>query len=105
MEALVKEHTTLHKVLSRFLQGPTVEFIMMQVFSALNAGLAEQFGSLNVKTEAAKNRMMTDVSFLKIKLAELKGMERDTPGAVSDNFTFFNIEYYTKSKFSFYKGT
>lgn len=83
MEALVKEHMTLHKVLSRFLQGPTVEFIMMQVFSALNAGLADQFGAFEVKTEAAKQRMKVDVVYLKDKLAELKGMERGTPGAVS----------------------
>lgn len=83
MEALVKEHTTLHKVLSRFLQGPTVEFIMMQVFSALNAGLAEQYGALNIKSEGARRRMMADVTYLKTKLAELKGMERATPGAVS----------------------
>jgi vacuolar protein sorting-associated protein 54 len=82
MEALVKEHTTLHKVLSRFLQLPTVEFIMMQVFSALNAGLAEEYSKIEVKTEAAKERMRVDVVYLKVKLAELKGMERGTPGAV-----------------------
>lgn len=82
MESLIKEHTTLHKVLSRFMQAATVEYIMMQVFSALNAGLAEEYGKINVRTEAAKERMMVDVHYLKVRLAELKGMERETPGAV-----------------------
>ena len=82
MEALVKEHMTLHKVLSRFLQGPTVDFIMGQVFSALNSRLADEFGRIDVRTEAAKKRMLVDVAFLKSKLAELKGLERETPGIV-----------------------
>ncbi|KAL8286138.1 hypothetical protein RQP46_004626 [Phenoliferia psychrophenolica] len=80
MEALVKEHMTLHKVLSRFLQGPTVEFIMAQVFSALNARLADEFAKVQPRTEAAKHRMLADVAYLKQKLAELKGLERETPG-------------------------
>lgn len=82
MEALVKEHVTLHKVLSRFLQAPTVEFIMGQVFSALNVRLADEFARINVRTEKAKRRMLVDVRFLKAKLAELKGLERETPGTV-----------------------
>ncbi|KAI5479336.1 GARP complex component Vps54 [Pseudohyphozyma bogoriensis] len=80
MEALVKEHMTLHKVLSRFLQPSTVDGIMGQVFSALNLKLAEDLGKVEIKSEDAKKRMMTDVSYLKTKLAELKGLERETPG-------------------------
>ncbi|KAM0755447.1 hypothetical protein T439DRAFT_375809 [Meredithblackwellia eburnea MCA 4105] len=85
MEALVKEHLTLHKVLSRFLQSQTVDFIMGQVFSALNSRLAEEFGKIDVKTEAAKARLMVDATYLKTKLAELKGLERETPGSELEN--------------------
>lgn len=88
MEALVKEHMTLHKVLSRFLQEPTVDFIMGQVFSALNLRLAEEFSQVDIKSEAARGRMLVDATYLKAKLAELKGMERDTPGTVRPFFCF-----------------
>lgn len=87
MESLVKEHTTLHKVLSRFLQISTVEYIMAQVFSALNAKLAEEFGKFDIQSEDARRRMLVDVSFMKNRLAELKGLERETPGVVSVLFS------------------
>ena len=53
-----------------------------QVFSALNVRLADEFARINVRTEKAKRRMLVDVRFLKAKLAELKGLERETPGTV-----------------------
>jgi hypothetical protein len=83
MEALVKEHLTLHKVLYRFLLSQTVEIIMGQVFSALNSRLAEEYGKIEIKSTAARERMLADVAYMKAKFAELKGLERETPGTVS----------------------
>lgn len=83
MESLVKEHTTLHKVLSRFLHAETVMHIMTQVFAALDAKLAEQFGKVELKSQRAQERMLVDVRYLSEKLGSLKGLENIGPGKVS----------------------
>lgn len=83
MEGLVKENITLHKVLSRFLQSETVEFIMGQVFSALDARLKEEYGKIDVKSDAARQRLLADAAYLRTKLGELKGLEARALGQVS----------------------
>lgn len=83
MEALVKEHMTLHKVLSRFLQPETVQHIMTQVFAALDAKLAELYGKVELKSQDAQDRMLVDVRYLASKLGGLKSVEDDGPGKVS----------------------
>lgn len=82
MEFLVKEHTTLHKVLSRFLHAETVMHIMTQVFAALDAKLAEQFGKVELKSQRAQERMLVDVRYLSEKLGSLKGLDNIGPGKV-----------------------
>ncbi|GAA5919775.1 hypothetical protein JCM1841_005852 [Sporobolomyces salmonicolor] len=79
MEALVKEHITLHKVLSRFLQTETVFAIMLQVFTALDARLSEEYGRIELRSEGAKERMLVDVRYLREKLGDLKGIEGTGP--------------------------
>lgn len=83
MEALVKEHTTLHKVLSRFLQPETLQHIMDQVFVALDAKLTEVFAKVEFKSQRAQDRMLVDVRYLSDKLGSLKGLEGQGPGKVS----------------------
>ncbi|GAA6006375.1 uncharacterized protein JCM10292_002666 [Rhodotorula paludigena] len=80
MESLVKEHITLHKVLSRFLQTETVESIMTQVFTALDARLTEVFAGYELKSQQAKDRMLVDVRYLRDKLGDLKSLEDKGPG-------------------------
>ncbi|GAA5868850.1 hypothetical protein JCM3774_006774 [Rhodotorula dairenensis] len=80
MEALVKEHTTLHKVLSRFLQNETVEHIMTQVFAALDAKLADLYSKVELKSQGAQGRMLVDVRYLASKLGGLKSLEDAGPG-------------------------
>jgi hypothetical protein len=82
MEALVKENITLHKVLSRFLQAETVEFIMTQVFVALDSRLKGEYGKIDVKSDGARKRLLGDAVYLRTKLGELKGLERTAPGLV-----------------------
>ncbi|GAA5904972.1 hypothetical protein JCM5296_005694 [Sporobolomyces johnsonii] len=84
MEALVKEHMTLHKVLSRFLQTETVFAIMSQVFIALDARLAEEYGRIELRSEGAKERMLLDVRYLREKLGDLKGIEGTGPAKELD---------------------
>ncbi|GAA5822857.1 hypothetical protein JCM11251_004402 [Rhodosporidiobolus azoricus] len=79
MESLVKEHLTLHKVLSRFLQLETVHQILGQVFIALDARLADVLAPVELKSEAAKERILVDVRYLKEKLGGLKGLEETGP--------------------------
>lgn len=81
IETLVKETGTLHKVLLKYLAGSALEVVMMQVLSAINSRLAEEFSRITLKSDVAKDRMLVDANFLKEKFAELKGLERAPPGA------------------------
>ncbi|BGP05907.1 hypothetical protein JCM10049v2_001726 [Rhodotorula toruloides] len=79
MEGLVKEHITLHKVLSRFLQPETVQQIMSQVFKALDSRLGELYGRVELRSQQAKDRMFLDVRYLREKLGDLGGLEGQGP--------------------------
>lgn len=83
MEALVKEATTLHKVLSKYMPCPALELVMMQVLSAITSRLAEEYGKITLPDAAAKDRMINDAVYLRSRLGDLKGLERTAPGAVS----------------------
>lgn len=56
MEQLVKEITTLHKVLNKYLGASTVHSIMGQVLDATNVKLSEEYSKVEFKTEDAKKR-------------------------------------------------
>lgn len=56
MEQLVKEITTLHKVLNKYLGLSTVHSIMGQVLDATNTKLAEEYNKVEFKSEDAKKR-------------------------------------------------
>ena len=83
MEALVKEHLTLYKVLSRFLHVETVFAIMSQVFKALYTKLGEEYGRIDLKSEDAKERVLVDVRYPQDKFGSSKGLEENGPGKVS----------------------
>lgn len=57
---------------------------MMQVFSTINSRLAEEYGSIQLHSENAKLRLLEDARFVKARLLELKGFERQPPGADLD---------------------
>lgn len=54
METLVKETGTLHKVLLKYLAGSALEIVMMQVLSAINSRLAEEFSKIVLRSDEAK---------------------------------------------------
>lgn len=82
MEALIKETTTLHKVLSRFMPGQALEFVMMQVLSTITSRLAEEYSKMELPDNKAKSKLAADAKYLKERLGDLKGLERTIPGKV-----------------------
>lgn len=56
---------------------------MGQVFAATDTRLIEEFDRFELKSEAAKERMLIDAGHLTSKLGELKGLSVPTPGQVS----------------------
>jgi vacuolar protein sorting-associated protein 54 len=89
METLVKEAGTLHKVLLKYLPGTALEMVMMQVLSAINSRLADEYSRIEVRSEGAKERILADAKYMRVKFSELKGLERPTPGAVRTDIVTF----------------
>jgi vacuolar protein sorting-associated protein 54 len=83
METLVKEITTLHKVLSRYLHSSTVDSIMIQVFNSTEESLKLEMAAVELKSETVRQKLLVDAQYLRTKLGELKGLEIPTPGEVS----------------------
>ena len=63
METLVKETTTLHKVLSKHLPDMTVRMIMDPVFSSYREQWGKAFQDVDVKTVAGKERYIDSLLF------------------------------------------
>ena len=73
METLVKETTTLHKVLSKHLPDMTVRMILDPVFSSYREQWGKAFAEVEVKTPAGKQRMLGDVDFFRSRISKLEG--------------------------------
>ncbi|KAF8559658.1 Vps54-domain-containing protein [Imleria badia] len=78
VELLVKETVTLHKVLSRYLSAPIVEYVMSQVFAAINHRISEEYGQIELQSQEAKDRMLADAQFLHQKLSVLRNVSAPT---------------------------
>jgi len=78
MELLVKETVTLHKVLSRYLTAPVVEFVMSQVVAAINHRLSEEYSKIDLQSQEAKDRMLADAHYLQEKFSVLKNVGAPT---------------------------
>ncbi|PFH54158.1 hypothetical protein AMATHDRAFT_135672 [Amanita thiersii Skay4041] len=72
MEILVKETVTLHKVLTRYLATPTVEYVMTQVLAAINHRLSEEYGKIDMPHQEVKTRLLADAKYLHQKFSGLK---------------------------------
>jgi len=73
METLVKETTTVHKVLSKHLPEMTVQMIMDPVFSSYREQWGKGFAEVEVRTAAGKQRMLRDVEFFRSRTSKLEG--------------------------------
>ncbi|KAI0748630.1 Vps54-like protein-domain-containing protein [Daedaleopsis nitida] len=78
MEVLVRETVTLHKVLSRYLPASVVEYVMTQVFAAINHRLSEEYTRIELPSLEAKERLLADARYLQEKLTGLKNVNAPT---------------------------
>ncbi|EXX73398.1 Vps54p [Rhizophagus irregularis DAOM 197198w] len=75
MEILVKETTTLHKVLNKYLPPEILQNVMTEVFNSSNSKLSEEIGNIKFITETGKKRLMTDAQYYVRKLSTLEGLQ------------------------------
>ncbi|KAI8457876.1 Vps54-like protein-domain-containing protein, partial [Phakopsora pachyrhizi] len=75
VENLLKEVSTLHRVLSRYLSQSNLTFIMTQVLTAIHDELHKEFSLIEVRTVIAKNRLFADAKYFLKKVVELKSYE------------------------------
>ncbi|KAK2853216.1 hypothetical protein FQN49_005291 [Arthroderma sp. PD_2] len=73
MEILAKETGTLHRVLSKHLPESLVAMIMSPVFASYKDQWTDAFHQAPLKSEKARQRMLSDVQFLRSKLEKLDG--------------------------------
>ncbi|KAK2748544.1 hypothetical protein FQN57_000678 [Myotisia sp. PD_48] len=73
MEVLAKETGTLHRVLSKHLPETSVMMIMTPVFDSYREQWTNAFQGVTLKSERARQRMLSDVQFLRSKLDKLDG--------------------------------
>lgn len=73
METLVKETSTLYKVLSKHLPPPTLLSIMGPVFASYKEKLMDVYSTVELKSEGAKRKMMKDAELFQEKLSKLEG--------------------------------
>ncbi|RIA79873.1 Vps54-like protein [Glomus cerebriforme] len=75
MEVLVKETTTLHKVLNKYLPPEILQNVMTEVFNSSNTKLSEEIGNTKIITATGKKRLMTDAQYYIRKLSTLEGLQ------------------------------
>jgi vacuolar protein sorting-associated protein 54 len=72
---LAKETLTLYKVLSRFLQASVVEQVIGQVLAAIDKRISAEFRKVDVKEDAAIQKMIVIKTFFDEKCKTLKNIE------------------------------
>ena len=73
METLVKETTTLDRVLSKHLSQQTLLSIMTPVFNIYKDKLMEAYSSIELRNENAKAKMLKDAELFRDRLSKLQG--------------------------------
>ncbi|KAI9846329.1 MAG: hypothetical protein M1837_004182 [Sclerophora amabilis] len=71
MADLVKETSTLHRVLSKHLPDATVKAVMVPIFESYKEQWGKAFGEAPVRSLEGKTRMLRDAGFMKTKLGKL----------------------------------
>ncbi|KAK4992173.1 hypothetical protein LTR50_001351 [Elasticomyces elasticus] len=73
IETLVKETSTVHRVLSRHLADGDVAMIMAQVFKSYKDLLGKAFENVKVRTEEGKARLLRDAELFESRLGKIDG--------------------------------
>ncbi|KAF9901879.1 hypothetical protein EC991_005581 [Linnemannia zychae] len=71
MDGLVKDATTLHKVLSRFLPATSMRRVIDEVLQIFTTRLEEEIQKLPIATPLGKTRLQADVAYFGQKLGPL----------------------------------
>lgn len=74
MTLMTKETMTLHKVLTKFLALPVVEMVMTQVFAAINHRISEEFTTIDLPHEHAKQRLVKDAKYFYDRVSTIKNV-------------------------------
>ncbi|OAA74073.1 Vps54-like protein [Cordyceps fumosorosea ARSEF 2679] len=73
METLVKETSTLYKVLTKHLPDSTTQSIMFPVFSGYKEQLGSAFKDADAKNKAGQQSMLRDIALFKSTLGSIEG--------------------------------
>lgn len=73
METLIKETTTLHKVLSKLLSETTVQAIMRPVFANYQEQWCTAFEHIEAKSSIAQQRLVREAEYFKTRMAKIDG--------------------------------
>ncbi|EGF78134.1 hypothetical protein BATDEDRAFT_90790 [Batrachochytrium dendrobatidis JAM81] len=79
MAVLIKETTTLHKVLSKYLPADALKNIMGEIFRNYVQRLDMEFRKIDLFSSSGKNRLLMDVQYFIGQLSALDGI--DGPGS------------------------
>ncbi|ODQ54159.1 Vps54-domain-containing protein [Saitoella complicata NRRL Y-17804] len=74
MEALVKETTTLHKVLAKYLNNIGLQTILDEVHARYNSRLGEEYRRIELRSVQAQEAMLADVRYFQDRLSKLEGV-------------------------------
>ncbi|BFZ59928.1 hypothetical protein YB2330_000950 [Saitoella coloradoensis] len=74
MEALVKETTTLHKVLAKYLNDIGLQAILDEVHARYNSRLGEEYRRIELRSVQAQEAMLADVRYFQDRLSKLEGV-------------------------------
>ncbi|KAJ9660627.1 hypothetical protein H2201_006885 [Coniosporium apollinis] len=73
METLVKETSTLHRVMSKHLPETSVRMIMTSVFASYREQWSKAFQEVEVRMAAGKARLLRDAEFFDARLGKVEG--------------------------------
>ncbi|RKP03191.1 hypothetical protein CXG81DRAFT_9881 [Caulochytrium protostelioides] len=82
MAALVTETNTLHRVLVRYLDRPTLQTLFANIFRSYNARLVQTLGGVLLFSPAAKAHLLANVQYFLQRCSQLAHV--DGPGAELD---------------------
>ncbi|KAJ3355002.1 hypothetical protein HDU83_004173 [Entophlyctis luteolus] len=72
---LIKETTSMYRVLTKFLPKTTVQQIMGRIFKIYNESLAEELKNIEIYTSGGKNRLLMDGQHLISELSSLDNVD------------------------------
>ncbi|KAF9036624.1 vacuolar protein sorting-associated protein 54 [Panaeolus papilionaceus] len=78
MSDLVDETEALHRIVSRYLPKPITEYVLSQVFAAINHRLSEEYNTIELPHPEAKARLLEDARYLHRRLGALKNVTAPT---------------------------